>query len=59
MISDSFMQDNLWIMVMVVLLFTAFVGGILNKNIDPNEIEEDEEEEEEDEFKSNNTNEDK
>ncbi len=56
MVSDEFMHDYFWIVIMVVLLFTAFVGGILNKNIDPNEIEEDDEK---DEFNSNDTDEDK
>jgi hypothetical protein len=55
MVSDDFMHDYLWILVIVVLLFTAFIGGILNKNIDPNEIEDDEEEE----LNSDNTDEDK
>lgn len=37
--TDNFMKDNLWIMLIVVLLFTAFVAYVLNKNNDPEEDE--------------------
>lgn len=47
--NESFIENYLWIIVLVILLFTAFVGYTLNKNIDPDEIDE----EEEDEFKEN------
>lgn len=57
-LSDEFMKENMWIIVLVVLLFVAFVGYGLNKNIDPSECEDDQEGEDT-EPKTNNTDEDK
>jgi hypothetical protein len=42
---NNFIENYLWLFVIVILLFTCFVGYILNKHIDPNEIEEEDEEE--------------
>lgn len=53
-LSDAFIKDYMWILIVLVLIFTVFIGYTLNKNIDPSEIEE-----EEDEFNTNNTDEDK
>lgn len=44
MVSDEFMKEYLWVVVLAVLLLTAFIGYALNKNIDPNEVDNEEEE---------------
>jgi uncharacterized membrane protein len=56
MISDTFMHDYSWILMGVIIVFTAFIGYILNKNIDPDEIDQDDEE---NEFNSKDTDENK
>jgi hypothetical protein len=42
---NNFIEDNLWIFVMAILVFTCFVAYNLNKNIDPSEEEEEDQEE--------------
>lgn len=44
MVSDEFMKEYLWVVVLAILLLTAFIGYALNKNIDPNEVDNEEEE---------------
>lgn len=44
MVSDEFMKEYLWVVVLVILLLTCFIGYALNKNIDPNEVDNEEEE---------------
>ena len=39
---NSFIEDNLWIFVIGILVFTCFIAYTLNKNTDPSEEEEDE-----------------
>ncbi len=45
-LSEDFLKNHMWILVIIILVFTIYVGYILNKNIDPSEIEEDKDEEE-------------
>jgi hypothetical protein len=50
---DDFMKDYLWIVAVVIIIFTIIIAKILNTNIDPDEIEQ----EDEYELNKNNTDE--
>lgn len=39
MVSDDFMKEYLWVIMLVVLLLIAFIVYALNKNIDPEEAD--------------------
>jgi cytoskeletal protein RodZ len=41
--NEAFIKDHLWIVIVIVVGFTAFVGYLLNKNSDPSEEWEDDE----------------
>lgn len=45
MSSECFIEDHLWIVIVVILAFTLYVSYLLNKNTDPEDIDDDEEDE--------------
>lgn len=42
---DAFMKDYLWIVAIVIVIFTIIIAKFLNTNIDPDEIEDNKEDE--------------
>jgi type II secretory pathway component PulF len=49
--AESFIEDYLWLVVLIIIAFTIFVAYLLNKNIDASECEEgDDDDEDEDKY---------